>query len=126
MMTGCSAIHVNFPLGTSATPAPRSATLDKGEQAAVKAIETSEGVHFLVRHPVVTVRRSRAFGTAAFQITLTGPYFVAPSFCALGIKYHESVHSWFQVIFAPNAPNQIDQATYRNGPDVGTVTVTCH
>ena len=125
-MTGCSAIHLNFPLGTSATPTPRSATLDKGEQAAVKAMETSEGVHFLVRHPVVTVKRSRAFGTAAIQITLTGPYVVNPSFCALGIKYHEAVNRWFQVTYAPHASHQYDQATYRNGPDVGTATVTCH
>lgn len=126
MVAGCSAIHLPSALGGSATPTPRSASLDNGEQAAVKAMETSEGVHFLVRHPVVTVKRSRAFGTAAFQITLTGPYVVPPVFCALGIRYHESVHSWFQVTFAPFAPHQYDQATYRNGPDVGTATLTCH
>jgi hypothetical protein len=125
MMTGCSAIHLNFPLGASATPTPSSATLDKGEQAAVKAMEASEGVHFLVRHPVVTVRPSRALGTAAFEITLTGPYFVDPSFCVLGIKYHEAVHRWFRVTYAPHAAHQYDQATYRNGPDIGIATVSC-
>ncbi len=125
MMTGCSAIHLNFPQNPSATPASRSATLDKGEQAAVKAMETSDGVHFLVRHPVVTVRRIRAFDTAAIQITLTGPYVVNPDFCALGIKYHETVHGWFRVTYAPDAPHQYDQATYRNGPDIGTATGTC-
>jgi hypothetical protein len=126
MVTGCAAVHLNLPFGTSATPTPRSATLDKGEQAAVKAMETSEGVQFLVHHPVVTVKPTRAFGTAAFQITLTGPYVVDPSVCALGVKYAEPVHQWLEVTYAPRALHQYDQATYRNGPDVGTATLTCH
>ena len=121
-LTGCASLRLPSPFSPAA--ASKSAHLTGPESAAVKAMEVSAGLQFLGR-PIVAIRRTRAYTTGAYEITLTAPYVVRPSVCALGIKYTLPVHTSFVVIYAPGAAHQYDQETFRNGPVNGSVAVHC-